>query len=32
MAPALHTLWIDFPPLTYCARCGGWYPPSHHTH
>lgn len=26
----LHTLGIDIPPLPYCAKCGGHYPPHGH--
>lgn len=22
-------LGYDFPPLTYCSKCGGHYPPGH---
>jgi hypothetical protein len=26
----LAALRIEFPPLPYCARCGGHYPPHSH--
>jgi hypothetical protein len=26
----IHRLGTDFPPLSYCPRCGGHYPPHSH--